>query len=132
MRGQANVLGAMILLTIIIILWSMVWMWVMPILDELRGILTHTRINELIDESLIIEDVWVYNGNCTIYIYNDGKIEATISAIYINHILTWKGEITLEVGQGINLTVKLPPDVTTIKVLKVVTLRGGEYYWGRE
>ncbi len=128
-KGQANVLGAMLLLTIVITLWCVVWMWVFPILEDLSKVLIKPRLSELLVEDLIIEDVWVRDTQCTIYIYNIGEVEVTVSAIYINHILVWKGELLIGIGEGVSITVNMPQGQTMVKSLKVVTVRGGEYYW---
>lgn len=128
-KGQANVLGVMLLLVMVIALWSMVWMWALPIIEDIKTTLIKSRFSELIVEELIIEDVWVRGSECTIYVYNIGEVKATISAIYVNHILAWKGQITVDVGEGTSITFDLPSDGGKVRILKVVTTRGGEYYW---
>jgi len=128
-KAQANIIGAMLLVTIVSAIWCLVWIWIYPTLETLKESLPEPRIVELTMEKLIIEDVWVKNNECIIYIYNCGEIEATISAVYINHIQVWKGNIEIGIGKGITLTVSMPQGEEIIKVLKVVTIRGGEYYW---
>jgi len=109
-------------------MWCLVWIWVYPALEMFKEYYPEPRLRELSHELLIIEDVWIRDGECVIYVYNAGEIEATLSAIYVNHIQVWKGSIELKVGEGISLTVELPSE-ERIRTLKVVTIRGGEYYW---
>jgi len=128
--GQANIVGALLLLVIVVSMWCLVWIWIYPTLELFKEYYPEPRLKELSYEHLIIEDVWVRGDECIVYVYNAGEIEITLSAIYINHIQVWKGQMKLEVGEGVSLVLKVPPGEGDVKTLKVVTLRGGEYYWG--
>lgn len=127
--GQANIVGALLLLVIVVSAWCLIWIWVYPILESFKEYHPGPRLKELSYEYLIIEDVWVKGGECVVYVYNAGEIEATLSAIYINHIQVWKGQVELKVGEGVSLILSLPPGEEEVRTLKIVTLRGGEYYW---
>ena len=128
--AQANVVGALLLIVVVIGLWCLVWLWVHPALEAFKGEYPEARLSELSAEYVIVEDVWVVGSECRIYVYNAGEVEVVVSAVYINHKQAWKGELKLYVGEGKWLVVQMPQGESAVRELKVVTARGGEYYWG--
>jgi flagellin-like protein len=98
-------------------------------------------------ESMVIEDVWFKSSsNIEIWVYNIGKVNFTISNVYINGFKVTIEEITgtsgtVEVEGHESLTVN--PTMSGLPlmfegdnvryVLKLVTTRGssieGSYYW---
>jgi hypothetical protein len=90
-------------------------------------------------ESMVIEDVWFQNSDVTIWVYNVGKVNFTITSVYINDFLVQitsnAGTVDVK-GHGELVVAPLPgmsPGNNVRYVFKLVTSRGsaveGSYYW---
>lgn len=90
-------------------------------------------------ESMVVEDVWFQNSEITIWVYNVGKVNFTITNVYINDFLVpiTSNAGTIDVGGHGRLVVTPLPSMSegdnVRYVVKLVTTRGssveGSYYW---
>ena len=81
-------------------------------------------------ESLVIENVWVHEDSDTvdIWVYNVGKVDFTITDVYINdfHVVETGLQVKVDVGEHGNFTVTSASslNVAVPPLVKVVTARG--------
>jgi hypothetical protein len=92
-------------------------------------------------ESLTIEDIFLkgsgvsYNNQVTFWVYNAGKIDATINAIYINGIAATNGSSTFNFKISVPRAEHVPITVTSESnwqtgahyEFKITTLRGSNF-----
>jgi flagellin-like protein len=95
-------------------------------------------IGSSVMESLTIEDIWLsvgkspYDSSCIIYVYNSGKIDCTISAVYIDGLtLNVNLNKPIEVGKDLPITLDSARDSPWVSgqtyTFKVSTLRGSNF-----
>ncbi len=128
MRGQAEIIGALLLVAIVMVLWSLFWIWFYPQYEAYRGSVTRAREEAVrsLKENIVIE-ILVYNGDTTgkVYISNLGGVETTVYSVYLNNTLVWDGEAKLRVGEGtwINFNwINVPDPYNKVYYVKVCTL----------
>ena len=56
------------------------------------------NLHQIMGERFIVEDVWFRNGSINIYLRNIGKVDLTVSSVYINFTLQPTSPLTLQVG----------------------------------
>jgi hypothetical protein len=77
-------------------------------------------------ESMTIEDVWFKGSTAEVWIYNVGKVNFTITSVYVNDQKTGFDPYRLEIapGQHGNITIASASSGCTIKI---VTARGSAF-----
>lgn len=93
-------------------------------------------------ESMVIEDVWFrdpINDEIEIWVYNAGKVNFTVTNVYINDFQAniKSNDGSVEVGDHGRIVVEplssMSPGDNELYVVKLVTTRGsaveGSYYW---
>ena len=93
-----------------------------------------TNMRSNMSERVVVEDVWFNNATQTvnIYLYNVGKVDATIANVYLNHsMLASASQLRLETGQEGWLNVSCTWQSRALYYLDLVTSRGlhiADYY----
>ncbi len=78
-------------------------------------------------ESMVIEDVWVQpDSSAQIWVYNVGKIDFTITSVYVNDQRAGFSPSSLEVAPGEHGMITLSSAYSGSNI-KIVTLRGSAF-----
>jgi hypothetical protein len=61
-----------------------------------------TNMRSSMSERVIVEDVWFHTATntVTVYIYNVGAVDVSISSVYINHI-SYRASVNLKAGSDV-------------------------------
>ncbi len=82
-------------------------------------------------ESMTVEESWLSNGQATVWVYNIGKTDLTISEVYVNaQKVTPSPNLVVPVGQHMQLTVASPTGsflAGSSYAFKFVTQRGSSF-----
>lgn len=90
------------------------------------------NLHDSMGERFMVEDVWFKpGGEIALYIRNVGKVDVTVSSVYVNRVPAQVTPLKLEVGEHewLNITCSWAPG--NVYHIVVVTQRGtkvGDYY----
>lgn len=109
-RGQAEVIGALLLVTIAVLMWLGFWSWFYP---QMQTYQQRVKIEESVAKRSLGEYVLVeilYRnpaGRICAYVTNTGDYETRVVSLYFNDTLVWSGEIPLKVGESAEIETPL-------------------------
>jgi FlaG/FlaF family flagellin (archaellin) len=89
------------------------------------------NLHQTMGERFIVEDVWFRADSIDIYLRNVGKVDLTISSVYVNFTLQSTSQLTLQVDQHGWLNVTYAWTSAEVYHINIVTTRGtkvADYY----
>jgi FlaG/FlaF family flagellin (archaellin) len=89
------------------------------------------NLHQTMGERFIVEDVWFRAYSIDIYLRNVGKVDLTISSVYVNFTLQSTSQLTLQVDQHGWLNVTYAWTSAEVYHINIVTTRGtkvADYY----
>jgi len=103
-KAVSNVIGTILMILVVVVGMSMVFAYFVNFVKDYQ-----TGSGSSVMELVSIEDVWFrFNtgGNVTIWLYNYGKVDVTVSTFYVNGQSIDFHSLTIPVGQHMNTTVQ--------------------------
>jgi flagellin-like protein len=89
------------------------------------------NLHQTMGERFIVEDVWFRTGSINVYLHNVGKVDLTVSSVYINFTLQSTSPFALQVGKTGWLNVTYTWTSGKVYHINIVTTRGtkvADYY----
>jgi flagellin-like protein len=89
------------------------------------------NLHQTMGERFIAEDVWFRTGSIDIYLRNVGKVDLTISSVYVNFTLQSTSPLTLQVDKHGWLNITYTWTSGQVYHINIVTTRGAkvaDYY----
>jgi hypothetical protein len=89
------------------------------------------NLHQTMGERFIVEDVWFNRGSIDIYLRNVGKVDLTVSSVYVNFTLQSTSSFILQIGQHGWLNVSYRWSSGKVYHINIVTTRGttvADYY----
>lgn len=89
------------------------------------------NLHQTMGERFIVEDVWFNGGSIDLYLRNVGKVDLTVSSVYVNFTLQYTSPFALQIGQHGWLNVTYAWSSGKVYYLNIVTTRGttvADYY----
>lgn len=89
------------------------------------------NLHQTIGERFIVEDVWFRTGGINIYLRNIGKVDLTVSSVYVNFTLQSTSPLTLQVDKHGWLNVTYTWASGKVYHINIVTTRStkvADYY----
>ena len=86
-----------------------------------------TDLRENMAERVTVEDVWFNSasGTLDVYLYNVGKVDIQVEAVYINHVAQdFKGPYSLKINENDWLIIPFEWKPGNVYSLDIVTSRG--------
>ncbi len=131
-KGVSTVIGTILMILVVMAGMSILFGALIVYSDDF-----HSGSGSSVLESITVEDVYFINQNTVqLSIYNTGKVQLTISNVYINgDLATINAELTLDEGaHGVIVVTPSPAfSIGSGYDFKIVTLRGsgfeGTYIW---
>ena len=108
------------------LLLTVVAVAIMAIATSATFVIT-SDLRENMAERVIVEDVWFNSGSGTVdvYLYNVGKVDIQIQAVYINHVAEdFKGAFSLKINENGWLIIPFEWKASIFYSLDIVTSRG--------
>lgn len=89
------------------------------------------NLHQTMGERLAVEDVWFRPGGISIYLRNVGKVDVSVSNVYVNFTVQEISPFTLQVGKHAWLNVAYTWASGSVYNINIVTTRGikvADYY----
>ena len=125
MRGQSEVIAALLMTAVVLAGFTIVWIFLYPRYLEWEREAGSTAL-----ESRLAASEWLVLGNTVfgsdrlgLTLVNTGSVELRVRAIYVNESLAWQGSLSLAPGQKGEVSAPLPRE-GRIFWIKVCTARG--------
>uniref|UniRef100_A0A7C3WMP9 CARDB domain-containing protein n=1 Tax=Thermofilum pendens TaxID=2269 RepID=A0A7C3WMP9_THEPE len=117
MRGQSEVVAALLMTAIVLVGFAIVWVYLYPRYLEWEQQASNTAL-----ESRLAASEWLVIGNTVfgsdrldLTLVNTGGVELKVRAVYVNESLAWQGSLSLAPGGKGEVSAPLP--------------RGGRVFW---
>jgi hypothetical protein len=108
------------------LLLTVVAVAIMSIATSATYVIT-TDLRENMAERVVVEDVWLNSasGSLDVYLYNVGKVDAQIEAVYIDHSAqTFKDPFSLKINENGWLIIPFEWKPGNVYSIDIVTSRG--------
>ncbi len=108
--GQAEIIGALLLVVIATLMWLGFWSWFYPQMQtyQQRIKIEESTVRRSLGEYVLVEILYKNEaGKICAYITNTGDYETSIVSLYFNDTLVWSGKIPLKVGESIEIETPL-------------------------
>lgn len=108
--GQAEIIGALLLVVIATLMWLGFWSWFYPQMQiyQQRIEIEESTVRRSLGEYVLVEILYRNAaGRICAYITNTGDYETNIVSLYFNDTLVWNGKIPLKVGESIEIETPL-------------------------
>jgi flagellin-like protein len=105
MKGQAEVIGAILLLVIAVALWAAAWNLFYPTYQQASQRLERERLlaEKGLKEYLLVERIYLNNGHVCAWVTNTGDVQTELASLYLNNTLAWSGYIDVKAGASIEV-----------------------------
>jgi len=104
-KAVSNVIGTILMILVVTIGMSIMFSFFVTFVKNYQ-----TGSGSSVMELVSIEDVWFrFNtgGNVTVWLYNYGKVDVTVSAFYVNGVSVNFNSMTIPVGEHMSATVQV-------------------------
>ena len=114
MQGQAEVIGAVLLLVIVVALWAIAWNIFYPTYQQASQRLERERLlaEKGLREYILVERIYLENGHICAWVTNTGDVQTELVSLYLNDTLAWSGYIDLKTGSSTEVCTSLTTKAT--------------------
>ena len=128
-RGVSPVVSAVIMILVVMIGMSALFVFFVTYARDFQ-----MGSGSAVLESMTVEDVWFKNSTSVeLWVYNFGKVNVTITDVYVDSNSVAKPDLTVAVGEHEKIDVTSSFDPGVSYRFKIVTARGtyfeGTYTW---
>jgi flagellin-like protein len=126
-RAVSPVVSTVLMILVVIIGMSLLFAFFVNYTRDFQ-----TGSGSAVLESMTIEDVWFKGSTAEVWIYNVGKVNFTITSVYVNDQNTGFDPSSLEIAPGQHGNITIASAYSGNCTIKIVTARGsafeGRYY----
>jgi flagellin-like protein len=125
MRGQSEVIAALLMTAVVLVGFTIVWIYLYPRYLEWEQQASSTALESRLaaSEWLVIGKASLGGGRLNLTLVNTGSVGLKVRAVYVNESLAWQGALSLAPGQQGDVTAPLPREGRVFWI-KVCTARG--------
>jgi hypothetical protein len=125
MRGQSEVIAALLMTVVVLVGFTIVWIYLYPRYLEWEQQASSAALESRLaaSEWLVIGKASLGGGRLNLTLVNTGSVGLKVRAVYVNESLAWQGALSLAPGQQGDVAAPLPGEGRVLRI-KVCTARG--------